>query len=85
MASFVSTASALGVVFGNKQVKSNGAASLAQYSGLRPAENFQFASAGITTTIKQSGLICSSGITYISFLVISVIGWKYLLLRPNEE
>lgn len=61
MASFVSTASALGVVFGNKQVKSNGAASLAQYSGLRPAENFQFASAGITTTIKQSGLICSSG------------------------
>ncbi|KAK9197648.1 hypothetical protein WN944_012831 [Citrus x changshan-huyou] len=61
MASFVSTASALGVVFGNRQVKSNGAASLAQYSGLRPAENFQFASAGITTTIKQSGLICSSG------------------------
>lgn len=74
MASFVSTASALGVVFGNRQVKGNGAASLAQYSGLRPAENFQFASAGITTTIKQSGLICSSGITYISFLVISVIG-----------
>lgn len=72
MANFVGTASASGVVSGNRQVNSNGA-SLAQYSGLRPVKNFQFASAGVTT-IKQSGLICSSGISYISFLVISVIG-----------
>lgn len=79
MASFVSTASALGVVFGNRQVKSNGAASLAQYSGLRPAENFQFASAGITTTIKQSGLICSSGI-YLYFILGQ---WSFQLLVRN--
>lgn len=69
-------------LFGTTEVKSNGA-SLAQFDGLRPVENMHLPSPGN----KPSGLISTSGIIYISLLILflNIVGLCFCYFEGNMK